>query len=93
MSQYGIGASLASMGAMQQREATEALAKSADMESRREDENRRLRAQAKGERRQLGSTLGAMGGFALGAQEGSVGGPWGALIGGVVGAVAGGLID
>jgi len=88
---YGIGASLASMGASQYREATGMLREAANEEDERNRKNKALEAQEEAGKRQLGSTLGATAGFAAGSQAGSVGGPWGALIGGVVGYVAGGL--
>jgi uncharacterized protein YcfJ len=91
MASYGVGASLASMGQDQKRESTQVLSQAADEESRRNAQNTQLEAQRKQGNQQLGSTLGALGGFALGAQTGSVGGPLGALIGGAVGAIAGGL--
>lgn len=90
---YGVGASLVSLGQNQMKQATQELGAAANQESARNAENTQLEASAKAGRQQLGSTLGALGGFALGAQQGSIGGPWGALIGGVVGAVASGLFD
>lgn len=84
---YGVGASLASMGVDQRREATQMLAKAADQESDRNVKNKMLEAQEKQGRQQLGGTVGA----ALGAQYGAALGPWGALIGGALGAIAGGL--
>lgn len=89
---YGIGPSLASMGQSQFKEAQQTLAASADEESRRNAHNQLMEAQAKSEKRQLGSTVGAMAGFYAGSEAGSVGGPWGALIGGALGYVAGGLL-
>lgn len=90
---YGVGASLASMGLDQKREAMGVLREAADQESQRNAQNKQLEAQAKAGKQQLGGTLGAMGGMMLGAKVGSVGGPLGALIGGAVGAVAAGLFD
>lgn len=92
MAQYGVGASLASLGQGQMQEATRVLAESANQESERKQRNEMLRAQEKAGKQQLGGTLGAAAGGAIaGAQYGTAAGPWGALIGGVVGAVAGGL--
>ena len=88
---YGVGASLASMGLDQKREATQMLEASANQESQREQQNKMLEAQDKAGKQQLGGALGSAAGMAIGAQYGSAAGPWGALIGGVVGAVAGGL--
>ena len=90
---YGVGASLASMGLDQKQEAMGVLRTVADQESERNATNKRLAAQAKAGRQQLGGTLGAMGGMYLGAKVGAVGGPMGALIGGAVGAIAAGLFD
>jgi hypothetical protein len=86
---YGVGASLASMGLDQKREATQMLEASANQESERERQNKMLEAQDKAGKQQLGGALGAAVG--AGMAQGSAMGPWGALIGGVVGAVAGGL--
>ncbi len=80
---YGVGASLASMGLDQKREATQMLEASANQESQRKQQNQMLEAQDKAGKQQLGATVGAA--------YGSTFGPWGTLIGGVVGAVAGGL--
>lgn len=91
MAGYGIGASLASMGSSRQQEATKLLGEVAQEEDSRKRQNKALEMQEEAGKRQLGSTMGALGGFAMGSQAGSVGGPWGALIGGVVGYVAGGL--
>lgn len=93
MAGFGVGASLASLGASQRQEATQGLARAAEEESRRNIQNEQLEQQEKAGGIQLGSTLGAAGGFALGAQFGSVGGPLGMLIGGAVGAIAGGLFS
>ena len=90
---YGVGASLASMGLDQKREAMQVLKGAADEESRRNAQNKQLEAQEKAGRQQLGGTLGAMGGMMIGAKMGAVGGPMGALIGGAVGAIAAGLFD
>jgi hypothetical protein len=86
---YGVGASLASMGLDQKREATQMLEASANQESQRKQQNQMLEAQDKAGKQQLGGALGAAVG--AGMAQGSAMGPWGALIGGVVGAVAGGL--
>jgi hypothetical protein len=91
MAGFGVGASLASMGQDQKREAVTMLKGAADEESKRNAENTMLEAQRKQGNKQLGGTLGAIGGMALGAEYGSAIGPWGALIGGAIGAVAGGL--
>lgn len=91
MAGYGIGASLANMGAAQGREATQLLRTAANEEDERNRRNKALEMQEEAGKRQLGSTLGGAAGMAIGAQYGAAGGPWGALIGGVVGYVAGGL--
>lgn len=89
----GVGATLASLGASQKQEAIHGLANAAEEESKRNVQNQQLEQQEKAGKVQLGSTLGAAGGFYLGAQTGSVGGPLGMLIGGAVGAIAGGLFS
>ena len=91
MAGLGLGASLASLGQEQKREAVQMLGKAADEEAARNVKNQQLAAQDKAGKQQLGSTLGALGGMALGAQYGAIGGPMGALIGGAIGAFAGGL--
>jgi len=91
MAGLGLGASLASLGQEQKREAVQMLGKAADEEAARNVKNQQLAAQDKAGKQQLGSTLGALGGMALGAQYGAIGGPMGALIGGAIGAIAGGL--
>jgi hypothetical protein len=83
---YGIGGGLADFGQGQQREALGALSQAADMEARRESENKALEESARAGKAQLGSQLGAMAGFAYG-------GPVGAVIGGVVGALGSDLFD
>lgn len=90
---FGVGASLASLGASEKHEAIQGLAHAAEEESKRNIQNEQLDQQEKAGKVQLGSTLGAAGGFALGAQSGSIGGPLGMLIGGAVGAIAGGLFS
>ena len=65
----------------------------ADQENKRNMQNQQIEQQQHAGKVQLGTTLGAVGGFALGAKVGAVGGPLGALIGGTVGAIAGGLFD
>jgi hypothetical protein len=87
MAGFGVGASLASLGAAQKKEAIETAGKVADQEQKRNMFNDQLEAQRKSGNQQLGATVGAL----AGAQYGSALGPWGAVIGGVVGAVAGGL--
>jgi hypothetical protein len=88
---FGVGASLASMGQDQLKQAAQVLSEASNEESKRNAENKMLQAQEKQGKRQLGGTLGGAAGFAIGAQYGSAGGPWGALIGGALGTVAGGL--
>lgn len=93
MAQYGVGASLASLGQGQMQEATKVLAESASQESQRVQQNKVLAQQEKAGKQQLAGTLGATAGGAIaGAEFGAAAGPWGALIGGVVGAVAGGFL-
>lgn len=82
---YGIGASLASFGADQKRDALQELGNAADQESRRNQKNQQIQQSAKAGNVQLGSTVGATAGSAFG--------PWGTLLGGAIGAVAGGLFD
>ena len=89
----GVGATLQSLDQSQQQEAMSVLGSAAEQESRRNMQNQQIEQQKKAGQVQLGSTLGALGGFYAGAQAGSVGGPLGALIGGTVGAIAGGLFD
>ena len=89
----GVGATLMSLGQDTRQEAMTALSATAQQEASRNSQNEMLAAQEKSGRMQLGTALGAAGGFFLGAKVGSVGGPLGALIGGTVGAVAGGLFD
>lgn len=81
---YGVGASLASMGLDQKREAMSVLREAADQETTRNIQNKQLEVQEEAGKRQLGSMLGATAGMA-------VGGPLGAMIGGTIGAIAGGL--
>lgn len=89
---YGVGASLASLGASQGNDAYNALGQVAEQETRRNQANKRLDEERKAGNKQLGASLGGLaGGAAAGAMYGSAAGPWGTLIGGVVGAVAGGL--
>ncbi|MBS0330783.1 MAG: bacteriocin [Proteobacteria bacterium] len=89
----GVGATLQSLGQGVQQDAMSTLGAAAEQESRRSMQNQQIEQQKKAGQVQLGSTLGALGGFYAGAQAGSVGGPLGALIGGTVGAIAGGLFD
>lgn len=89
--QYGLGGGLIGAGVDQQQMAMRTLGKAADDEERREADNRQRERERKAGNQQLGSTVGALGGWAVGASYGSAGGPWGAAIGGLVGAVAGGL--
>jgi hypothetical protein len=90
---YGIGASLASYGADQKRQAMAELGSAAEQENKRNIQNQQNAQAEKQGKIQLGSTVGAMGGMALGATYGTAGGPIGALIGGAVGAIAGGLFS
>ena len=89
----GVGATLQSLGQGVQQDAMSTLSAAAEQEGRRNMQNQQIEQQKKAGQVQLGSTLGALGGFYAGAQAGSVGGPLGALIGGTVGAIAGGLFD
>ena len=82
MAGYGIGASLAGVGAQQQQDATQMLGESARQEQERNQFNQAQKQQAKAGNAQLGATAGAM--------AGSYFGPWGTLVGGLVGAIAGG---
>jgi len=82
---YGIGASLASFGADQKRQAIQELGVASDDEAKRNQKNQMMQQQAKAGNMQLGSTVGATAGSAFG--------PGGTLIGGAVGAIAGGLFD
>jgi len=85
MAGYGVGASLASMGQMQAKEAMGVAAEGAKEENRRNQTNMMLEQQRKSGNAQLGASTGAMVGF-------STFGPWGALIGGALGALAGGQL-
>ena len=89
----GVGTTLQSLGQSQQQEAMSVLGNVADQENKRNMQNQQIEQQQHAGKVQLGTTLGAVGGFALGAKVGAVGGPLGALIGGTVGAIAGGLFD
>lgn len=89
----GVGATLQSLGQGVQQDAMNTLGAAAEQENRRNMQNQQIEQQQKAGRVQLGSTLGALGGFYAGSQVGAVGGPLGALIGGTVGAIAGGLFD
>jgi hypothetical protein len=90
---YGIGASLASYGTDQKRQAMLELGSAAEQENKRKIANEQNAQAEKQGKIQLGSTLGAMGGMAMGASYGTAGGPIGALIGGALGALAGGLFS
>lgn len=83
----GVGATLQTLGQAQQQDAMAMLGSAAEQESRRNMQNQQLEQQEKAGKVQLGSTLGALGGFYV------VGGPLGALIGGTASAIAGGLFD
>lgn len=92
MAGFGVGASLASMGATQKNDAFEMLMRSAEQTDRREQMNKKLEEERKAGNKQLGATVGGLAGGAIaGATYGSSAGPWGSLIGGLVGAAAGGL--
>ena len=82
MAGLNVGASLASYGQGQKREAVEMLGKAADVESERNQRNKIMAAQRKAGGQQLGATTGALAGSAFG--------PWGTVIGGAIGAIAGG---
>lgn len=84
MASYGVGASLASYGQSQERDATQALGEVAKDETQREMGNKAAEQQRKAGNAQLGATGGAMAGM-------MVAGPWGALAGAAIGGVAGGL--
>jgi hypothetical protein len=85
----GVGASLASMGALQMSQGMNLYGEAASEEAQREAKNTELEAQRKTGNMQLGTMGGAAAGWYAGAEIGSVGGPIGAL----VGAVAGGLLS
>lgn len=89
----GVGATLQSLGQGVQQDAMGTLGAAAEQENRRNMQNQQIEQQQHAGQMQLGTTLGALGGFALGSKVGAVGGPMGALIGGAVGAVASGLFD
>ncbi len=89
----GVGATLQSLGQAQQQDAMTTLGAAAEQENSRNIKNEQIEQQQKAGKVQLGTTLGALGGFYAGSQVGAVGGPLGALIGGTVGAIAGGLFD
>jgi hypothetical protein len=84
MAGYGVGASLASLGQAQAKEAMGVAAEGAKEESRRNQTNMMLEQQRKSGNTQLGATAGAL--------YGSSFGPWGTLIGGALGALAGGSL-
>lgn len=82
---YGIGASLASIGQSQHREAMQMAGEAADQEQQRNIANQQIAQQQKAGMTQLGSTLGATVGSAFG--------PLGTLAGGAIGAIAGGFLS
>ena len=84
---YGMGASLASYGQAQERDAMQALGEVAKDETQREMGNKVTEQQRKAGNVQLG----AMGGAMLGMQYGAALGPWGALAGAAIGGLAGSL--
>ena len=94
MAGYGVGASLATIGQSQKREAIQELGAAAQQEERRNAENTLAKAQAKQGNQALGGALGGLaGGVAAGAAYGSAAGPWGTVIGGVLGALAGSIFS
>jgi predicted lipid-binding transport protein (Tim44 family) len=90
----GVGASLASIGQSQKKEAIQMLGESARQDEAREAQNTIAKAQARQGNQALGSSLGGLaGGAAAGAMYGTAAGPWGTVIGGVLGALAGSLFS
>lgn len=83
---YGVGASLASLGASQQNQAMNEYGMAAAEEAHREAANTQLAAQAKAGNMQLGGMVGGLAG-------GAMAGPWGMVIGGLVGALGGSLFS
>lgn len=82
---YGIGASLASIGQEQHREAMRMVGEAANQEQQRNIANQQIEQQTKAGNMQLGSTLGATVGSAFG--------PLGTLAGGAIGAIAAGFLS
>jgi len=77
---------LAAMGVGEQQDALELQRQAADMEAKREEQNKAIRAANKQANSTLGSAAGTIAGFYAGAEiGGSAGGPYGAVIGGALG--------
>jgi hypothetical protein len=76
---YGVGASLASYGITEQKQAMDLYGEAASEEAKRNAQNAEIEAQRKAGNAQLGAIAGA--------EFGSAAGPWGTLIGGLVGAL------
>lgn len=88
MARPQIGLGLAGVAQQREAEAMDLLGKAAELEVRREEENRARRAAAEAGNVSLGTTLGGAAGYALGAKIGAVGGPWGAIAGALFGGLA-----
>ncbi len=94
MAGVGVGASLASIGQGQKKEAIQGLAEAAREDDQRQAQNTIAKAQARQGNQALGSAVGGLaGGAAAGAMYGTAAGPWGTVIGGVLGALAGSLFS
>lgn len=89
MARPQIGLGLAGVAQQREAEAMRMLGQAAEMEARREEENRARRSAAEAGNVSLGTTVGGAAGYAIGAQIGSVGGPWGTVAGAVLGGLAG----
>lgn len=77
---------LAAMGIGQANEAMDLQRQAAEMETKREQQNKQIVAANKQANSQLGSTVGTAAGWYVGAEVGgSAGGPVGALVGGALG--------
>ena len=83
MATYGVGANLASYGAMQQKEALNEYGVAANEDAKRQAENTQLESQRKQGNQQLGAEAGALAGAYFG--------PWGMVVGGLIGALGGRL--
>jgi phage tail tape-measure protein len=87
----GFGGGLVRAATEVQDSGMDALAKSAQIEQRREQSNQMIEDKNRAGNAQLGSMVGAAGGAALGAKYGTVFGPVGTIIGGIAGGLIAGL--
>jgi len=94
---YGLGGGpggLAGIGVGEQAEAMDLQRQSAELQSKREAQNKQIVAANKAANRSAASTVGTAAGWMVGAEVGGeTGGPYGALIGGALGYLAGGAFS